>query len=282
MMGAAMAARRKRAVFVDSSGSASLVLRLFSLTQIVAGVILLALIVLLLAATGPSLLGFESFVVLSGSMEPAIHVGDVAVVQPARATDLKVGDIVTYRTPQQPDVVVTHRVVGISTDDQGKLQFQTRGDANNVPDQVAVDQGAVLGRVAYAIPRAGYLVNFSKSNEGKLLLIAVPGLLLLVDYARERVGRRKRSVMAPGALASGELERVQALLERGRQALDSGYAELAARAADGVLAIDSRNEDAWLLKAEATLDPGSRRALLQAALAINPSAPRIAEALRAL
>ncbi len=37
-----------------------------------------------------------------------------------------------------------------------------------------------------------------------------------------------------------------------------------------------------LLKAEATLDPGSRRALLQAALAINPSAPRIAEALRAL
>ncbi len=282
MMGAATAARPRPTALPEPARSASLVHRFFSLTQIAAGLVLLALIVLLLSATAPSILGFESFVVLSGSMEPAIHVGDIAVVQPAKAVELKVGDVVTYRTPQQPDVVVTHRLIAASTDDQGRLSFQTKGDANNVPDQVAVDQGAVLGKVAYAIPKAGYLVNFSRSSEGKLSLIAVPGILLLADYGRERLSRRKRGVSAPGAMAAADLERAQALLERGRQALESGYSELAAKAADGVLAIDSRNEDAWLLKAQATPDATSRRALLQAALAVNPSAHRIVDALRSL
>src|SRR5919199_3497601 len=180
--------------------------------QIAAAIALLGLVLLLVAGTAPSVMGYESFVVYSGSMEPAIHTGDIAVVGPVKATDLRVGDVVTYRTPQDPDVVITHRIMDIGTDEEGRLTFQTKGDANNVQDQVLVEQKALLGRVAYAIPRLGYLVDMSKRTEGKLLFIALPGILLAADYLRERLRKReKKATAGRGGLAPEAAARLQGL-----------------------------------------------------------------------
>src|SRR5579862_7699778 len=121
--------------------------------QMTAAVSLLFLIVLVLAGTVPSLVGYESFVVYSGSMEPALGVGDLAVVQIMKSTDFKEGDIITYRPAEQPELLITHRVTRIALDDSGRLLFTTKGDANNAEDQVAVRPEAVLGRVAYSIPK---------------------------------------------------------------------------------------------------------------------------------
>src|SRR5438046_1011105 len=134
--------------------------------QMMAAVSLLFLITLVLAGTLPSLFGYESFVVYSGSMEPALGVGDLAVVQIQKSTELKEGDIITYRPAQQPELLVTHRIVHIGIDDRVRLQFTTKGDANNTEDQVAVRPEAVLGRVAYSLPKVGYLVDFAKRPEG--------------------------------------------------------------------------------------------------------------------
>jgi signal peptidase I len=275
--------------------------------QIAAALALLALVLLLLAGTAPSVLGYESFVVYSGSMEPAIMTGDIAVVGPVKAGELKVGDVITFRTAANPDVVVTHRLVQLETDPGGHLMFQTKGDANDIVDQVQVEQGALLGRVAYSLPRLGYMVDFSKRTEGKALFIALPGLLLAGDYLRARLRRGKLApALAPLLAASSattqfvvptaetlvqpatpaptpDTARVLSLLAGGRRALDAGYLELASRAADGALKIDARNEDAWILKAQATGDSGSGITLLQTAvLVLTPSSQRIAAALQAL
>src|SRR5919199_1464851 len=264
--------------------------------QIAAAIALLGLVLLLVAGTAPSVMGFESFVVYSGSMEPAIHTGDVAVVGPVKATDLKVGDIVPYRAPADPDVVITHRIMDIGTDEQGRLVFQTKGDANNVQDQVLVDQKALLGRVAYAIPRLGYMVDMSKRTEGKLMFIALPGLLLAADFLRERLRKRGKAMSAepkipetnavPAAQvgfspAPEAAARLQGLLTNGRRALEAGYLQLAAHAADAALELDSRNDEAWVLKAQATGDPTAGAALLQTALVLNPGSQRVTAALRA-
>jgi signal peptidase I len=275
--------------------------------QIAAAFALLALVLLLLAGTAPSVLGYESFVVYSGSMEPAIMTGDIAVVGPVKAGELKVGDVITFRTAANPDVVVTHRLVQLETDPGGHLMFQTKGDANDIVDQVQVEQGALLGRVAYSLPRLGYMVDFSKRTEGKVLFIALPGLLLAGDYLRARLRRGKPETALAAVLAansataqfvvptveapvqptnsapSPDAARVLGLLAGGRRALDAGYLELASRAADGALKIDARNEDAWILKAQATGDSGSGITLLQTAvLVLTPSSQRIAAALQAL
>jgi signal peptidase I len=274
--------------------------------QLAAALALLALVLLLLAGTAPSVLGYESFVVYSGSMEPAIMTGDIAVVGPVKAGELKVGDVITFRTAANPDVVVTHRLVQLETDPGGHLMFQNKGDANDIVDQVQVEQGALLGRVVYSLPRLGYMVDFSKRTEGKALFIALPGLLLAGDYLRARLRRGKpETALAPALVVNSapaqfvptaegpaqaassaptpDAARVLGLLAGGRRALDAGYLELASRAADGALKIDSRNEDAWILKAQATGDSGSGITLLQTAvLVLTPSSHRIAAALQAL
>lgn len=233
---------------------------------------LLLLILALLAGTLPSFLGYESFVVYSGSMEPAIGVGDLVVVGPARPESLMVGDIITYRTAQRPDVVVTHRLVEIGLDEQGRMVFHTKGDANNVVDQVVVEPRAVLGRVAYAVPKVGYLVEFSRRAEGKLLLIGIPGLLLALDYLLG-ARRKRRGEVQPARGEAGEL------LARGRVALQNGSRQAAIGLFDRAIAADPRLEEAWLLKAECLEDAHERQACLRAGLVVNPASVRLKQAL---
>ena len=262
-----------------------LAFRALAVFQIVAAVLLVAVIALLLAGTVPAFLGYESYVVYSGSMEPTIHVGDIAVVGPVKADKLNVGDIITFRTPQDPDTIVTHRLQNVDTDASGHLSFETKGDANNTPDQVSVDQGALLGKVAYSIPGLGFLVEFSRRIEGKVLMIVIPAVLLTLDYLRERFARRKKTVVemrASTAPAGLDAARILALLAGGDRALQAGHADLATRAADGVLQLDPRNQDAWILKAHATGDMATEITLLRTALVVNPASPKLTAALHAL
>lgn len=283
--------------------------RVMSLLQLAASIALLGAIALVLAGTAPSLIGAESYSVYSGSMEPAIHVGALAVVKPVKSADLQLGDIITYRTPTQPDVIVTHRLIAIEDTTDGKRQYRTRGDANTVEDLVLVDPNAVLGKVIYSVPYAGYIVDFSKRNTGKLLFIGLPSLLLSIDFVRSRLRLRAARRAAPAAatavatttssnttitatdasangtaagVGAADVERIHALLARSQQALEQGYFELAERAADGVLALDARHEAAWIMKARATRDPQTRAAHLQTALVLNPGSEQVATMLDAL
>ena len=78
-----------------------------ALTVVVAGV---ALFVLL-----PSLLGYERYVIESGSMEPTLSVGTVVYAKAQPPEALAVGDIITYQPPPETKVddLVTHRIVEI-------------------------------------------------------------------------------------------------------------------------------------------------------------------------
>jgi signal peptidase I len=252
--------------------------------QVATALALVTLVAALMAGTLPSLAGYESFVVLSGSMEPALRTGDLAVVGPVRQDQLMVGDIITYRTAQRPDTVVTHRLVGIGVDERGRQTFQTKGDANDAVDQVLVEPGAVLGRVAYGIPKVGYVVEFARRPEGKLLLLGIPGLLLAIDAL---LGVRKRRGAAadtkqppvPTSAVAGPNPEAAELLGRGRIALANGGPGIARLMFDRAIAADPHCEDAWLLKAACLKEPHERLACLQAGLVVNPGSPQLREAL---
>lgn len=229
--------------------------------QLAAAGCLTVLIALVLAGTAPSLLGYESFVVYSGSMEPRLGVGDLAVVAMVKSADMKEGDVITYRPAEQPSLLVTHRLVRISLDDRGRLQFTTKGDANNFEDQVVVRPEAVLGRVAYSLPKLGYLVDFSQRPTGKVLLVGIPGLLLGLDYLL--AAQRRRSAVQPAKSQSEEL------LNRARIALNNGAGQAALTLCDQAIAADPRLVDAWLFKADC-LEPDEGLACLRAGLTVNP------------
>lgn len=139
----------------------------------------------------PSVLGTTPMVVLSGSMSgdapDHIEVGDLIFVGKAEPEELKVGDIITF---MQGSTVVTHRIIEISTDEGGKLQFLTKGDANNTADTDPVSQDDLVGIYKARIPKVGDLAMFMQTPLGMILFIGVP---LLAFLAYDIIRRQKHA-----------------------------------------------------------------------------------------
>ena len=55
------------------------------------------------------IIGYRSYTVLSGSMEPKFYPGDIVITKHKNKTDIKVNDIVTYRNSD--GVIITHRII---------------------------------------------------------------------------------------------------------------------------------------------------------------------------
>ncbi len=120
---------------------------------------------------------YKIFVVESGSMEPAIHTGSLIFVKPE--TNYKVGDIITRKT-NNSKITITHRIVK-KEKQEGKIIFDTKGDANNAPDEANFSQDDIIGQEKVAIPWLGYPVNYAKTTQGLILLIIIPAVVIIYD-----------------------------------------------------------------------------------------------------
>jgi len=116
--------------------------------------------------------GVRSFLVQSGSMEPSIMTGDIVLInsQPQYSKN----DVITFKDTQNR--VITHRIVNIEND-----KISTKGDANRTSDPETINSKMILGKVIFVIPKIGFLVNFSKTLPGVILLIIIPCLILVSD-----------------------------------------------------------------------------------------------------
>jgi signal peptidase len=130
-----------------------------------------------MAVTLPFFFGIKSLTVLSGSMEPTIHVGDIVVVRQVAPLDARVGDVVTFRDPADRDKLITHRVRKMSVAD-GVVSFETKGDANTSVERWKISNAGTIGLVMYRVPKLGYVLFYVHGALGRLLLVVVPALLL--------------------------------------------------------------------------------------------------------
>jgi signal peptidase len=135
---------------------------------------------------GPRFLPYQAYAVISESMEPAIPAGSVVVLSPVGPNDLVVGDVITFRRPGNAEAVVTHRIVGIEATGDSSLLI-TRGDANDEPDPWRVPALAENWRLSFALPQVGTLLEDLQGLNGRLLLIAIPALLLGLLALRDHV-----------------------------------------------------------------------------------------------
>ena len=139
---------------------------------------------ILLAVSVPLLFGYRTFIVMSGSMEPAIHTGDVVVDKRIAPEDVQVGDVVTYRDPDHENRLITHRVRGVRTAG-GKIYFVTKGDANTDSQKWSIATDGTVGVVRLRVVKLGYVLFYVNRPIGRLCMIVVPILLL---SANEIVG----------------------------------------------------------------------------------------------
>jgi signal peptidase len=120
------------------------------------------------------------FVVMSGSMEPAIGTGSVVIVQKALRT-FSIGDVITFkRSGGDP---VTHRVTNV-TSENGETLYETKGDANNAPDATPVAHSQVLGSVVWSVPHVGKFIALGKTPAGFILMVIIPATLVVYEELR--------------------------------------------------------------------------------------------------
>ena len=158
--------------------------------------------VLASAVVVPRLGGATPYTVLTGSMAPGLPPGTLVVSRPADPRTIGIGDVVTYQLVSGRPEVVTHRVIGVSSDSEGSPLFRTQGDANTVPDQKWVRPEQVRGTLWYSLPYLGRLNTLISGDQRQLALQLVAGalgaysLLMLTAGVRDR--RRRRPLTPPG------------------------------------------------------------------------------------
>jgi signal peptidase len=154
---------------------------------------LLLVVAIVLAAlmVVPTLLGYERYVIVSGSMEPTIPVGSIVYDEVVPVEDLQVGDVITFVPPPEYDIddPVTHRIYSITvagedSDVPGRLIFRTKGDNNPEVDpwQMTLDK-TEQARVAHHVPYVGYVYIALRKPWVQLLLIGLPALGIAVFVA---------------------------------------------------------------------------------------------------
>ena len=147
----------------------------------------------------PMPFGVGAAVVLSGSMEPELSVGDLLIL--AEKEEYFVDDVVAY---QDGSMAVTHRITAFT--DEGVI---TRGDANNVDDE-PISPEQIKGKVVFVIPLVGYVVNIIKTPLGTLAILAIA--IFLSEYSFRSDKKKKET----------ELDSIKAEIDRLKEEQNRG------------------------------------------------------------
>lgn len=123
-----------------------------------------------------ALFGWESLLVTSGSMVPAMHPGDVVIIEPAVPGEaFDAPTVITFEDPDRG--LVTHRIVAAERAPDGEVRYTTKGDANRVAESGTVGHRDVRGSVRSVLRGLGLPVWWART--GQTSALAVWGALTL-------------------------------------------------------------------------------------------------------
>ena len=126
----------------------------------------------------PSFLGYKNFIVLTGSMEPTLNIGDIIFVK--ETADIKQQDIVAFKVN---DAVVTHRVVEIKKENE-KTFYITKGDANSSNDTELLRIENIEGKYIFKIPFLGKAILFFQKPIGIFGLFLIFAVVLVISCVK--------------------------------------------------------------------------------------------------
>lgn len=162
-------------------------MKLSKILNILATLIIALIVALCAVIMLPRVFSYEVYGILSGSMLPNYPIGSIIYVDQVEASEIEVGDVITFNMAADSDVVATHRVVEINTEEEN---FITKGDNNDNVDSSPVSFQRLIGRVVLCIPVLGYVTAFIQSSHG---IIASIGAIIIVfilwflsDYFKKR------------------------------------------------------------------------------------------------
>ena len=144
-----------------------------------------SLILVALPSVLHSVAGIGISPILTGSMRPYAHPGDIFLTKTTKAAKLHVGDIIAIHSATT-GVMYAHRIVEISGY-SGLIRIITKGDANQAAerDPYLASPNADVPRNIARIKWIGRLMVYLNSIQGRqagLGLLVGANLLLLIKY----------------------------------------------------------------------------------------------------
>ena len=160
--------------------------------NIISTILLIVLLLIAAILYLPKIFGITPMVVLSGSMEPTYPVGSLIFVSNTEASELEVGDKITFYF-NKSSTVVTHRIKEKNADEK---YFVTKGDNNNTVDGEKLPYSEVIGKASdFAIPFMGYLAVYLNTTSGIILLVGIAlitvVIMMLCDTKPKKKGAAK-------------------------------------------------------------------------------------------
>jgi signal peptidase len=153
-------------------------------------VVALVLVIL----TGPAVAfgahraGWQPLVERSGSMAPRIHPGNLVLVKRVAAWTMRPGQVVTFGNPHQPGSTLTHRVVKVTGQRDGRLAVITRGDANRASEHWTISPIGTVGlmRSTIDLPKAAGVLLDRSHQRGYVMMVLslLSGAMTLISIWR--------------------------------------------------------------------------------------------------
>jgi len=175
-----------------------------------------------------SIFGYQTMIVLTDSMDPALPVGDGIVVQKVEYATLVAsttlesqdGDIISFYRPND-GVIITHRIIEIIENEDGSRTFRCLGDnlhAENCPTNGCsiansdyVEEKYVLGKVINVSAAIGKIHTVFTSPWVTFCLVLVPLGLIFVSSLKDfiKVAKGKEEPAGSATFKSDEFEEIK-------------------------------------------------------------------------
>jgi signal peptidase len=124
--------------------------------------------------------GLRAYVVLTGSMKPAISEGSLVVTKVVPYSSYGVGTIVAFPAPGRSGVTILHRVNQRIEDQNGVVRVLTKGDANSEKDSWFLNLALITGKEVVVVPWLGYLLHVLTLPLGFVITAILVGIFIVV------------------------------------------------------------------------------------------------------
>lgn len=142
--------------------------------------LLTLLVVAIVGLTALQLRGYRLLSVQTASMRPTLRPGDAIVVAPIRPHTIRPGEIISYRSPRDPQLIISHRLIRI---DERTGWLTTAGDATQGHDP-PFPPTLVAGQVTAVAPHLGSLLDAIRRPLGLFVAVDLPAATILIAEAR--------------------------------------------------------------------------------------------------
>lgn len=170
-------------------------------TRMVGNLLLCTVLLGSLAFVVPSLMGYDRYVIMGGSMTGTYDLGAVVFEKQVATDALEAGDVITYVPPADSGIpnLVTHRIVKVTADPTtGERVFRTKGDNNPRRDPWTFGlSNDVQPRVEFAVPYVGYAFMALADREKRMMIVGIPAAVVALFSIAELVGSVRPNAKKP-------------------------------------------------------------------------------------